>query len=90
MDLSDTDRATVGLGRAALALTERNMQLEAENERLREALRTAKSAIEHLEPEALGMATISPRGDDDFGHEYPIRDEIVAKITAALSEQEGK
>lgn len=55
---------------------------------LRDALTTARSAIASLPEDALGM-------DDRQNHlcdphpPYPIRDELLATIDAALNEQEG-
>jgi hypothetical protein len=31
------------------------------------------------------MGHVAPRGDDDFGHEYPIRDELLSAIDATLA-----
>lgn len=54
-------------------------------EELVEALNDARAALASLAEDALGMVVVSPCGDDDFGHEYPVRDEMLSKIDATLS-----
>lgn len=49
-----------------------------------ETLRLCRNAVESVEPEALGMVTLPPRGEADFGSEYPLRSELLDQIDAVL------
>lgn len=55
----------------------------------REALQDARNAIASLPEDALGMAACVVDFHDGREEPYPIRDELLAKIDAALEQQEG-
>jgi hypothetical protein len=48
-------------------------------------LREAREAIASLDENALGMVRMHPSADDENGYAYPIRDELLAKIDAAIA-----
>ena len=65
---------------------DRHVELMEYAAKLEAALRDARAAIASLPEDALGMAGVTT-GDFLFpqSHEWPIRDELLAKIDAALS-----
>jgi hypothetical protein len=75
--LNDTDTLQI----AALAAIQ---AIDGECQRLRSALEKAREAIANLPQDGLGMAQIAFGGPDDI---YPIRDELLSEIDAALKEQ---
>jgi hypothetical protein len=81
-------RAILRDARAALnaaALPVEGVQAtDGECQRLRSALEKAREAIASLPQDGLGMAQIAFGGPDDI---YPIRDELLLEIDAALKDQ---
>lgn len=73
-----------GLIAENIALAADNAQVRTERDELREALGDARSAIHSLPSDRLGMA-VSPDGR----YEWPIRDELLAKLDAALKAGKG-
>lgn len=59
--------------------------LEAERDRLREALGHAREAIGSLDEDALGFGQLPFTSPDDEGGRYPLRDELLSAIDAALN-----
>ena len=61
------------------------LPLLAEHKRMREALEAARTAIESLDEQALGLGWAAPGTGVAF--QYPLRDELLSRINAALGAQ---
>ena len=61
------------------------LTLLAEHKRMREALEAARTAIESLDEQALGLGWAAPGTGVAF--QYPLRDELLSRINAALGAQ---
>ena len=59
------------------------------NDELREALMEARKAIATLDEDSLGFAMVPATNEGGNGYAYPIRDELLAQIDAALNKQAG-
>lgn len=69
----------------ALSATVRATLEAAHQAELVEAIKMVRAAIGTLPADALGMGEIPPKGDADFGHEYPIRDELLSHFDSVLA-----